>query len=86
MCINYGHVCRYVQNINFPLSKLWPGRLSTDNDTNDDDNTQRKIHDCTGSLAFMPNEAIKLLLVYVHVENVGRIPLGVNCNDPDIVP
>ena len=30
--------------------------LSTDDDTNDDDNTRRTIHDFTVSLAFVPDE------------------------------
>ena len=31
---------------------------NTNDDINDDDNTRRTIHDCVGSLAFMPNEPI----------------------------
>ena len=41
-------MCIHVQNMKFILSKLWPGRLPTDDDddVNDDNgNTQRTFHD-----------------------------------------
>ena len=61
MCIYLGHMCiKYVQNMKFLQSSLWPGGLSTD-DNNAENNRRRTIHDCVGSLAFMPNELIKLL-------------------------
>ena len=55
-------MCIYVQNMKFLWSNLWTGGLSTD-DNNDDDNdahddTRRTIHDCIGSLAWLPNEPI----------------------------
>ena len=37
MCIYWGHVCIYVQDIKFLWSNLWLRGLSTDNDNNDDD-------------------------------------------------
>ena len=55
------HMSKYVQDIKFQESKLRPGYLPTDNntnvdDTNDDDNTRQIIHNYIGSLAFMSNE------------------------------
>ena len=54
----------YVQNMKFLWSNLWTGGLSTDdnNDDNNDanDNTRWTIHDCIGSLAWLPNEPITL--------------------------
>ena len=51
----------------FLLLKLWTGGLSTDDNNeinNDNDETQRTIHDFIGSLALTPNEPIKS-----HTEN-----------------
>ena len=52
--------CAYTRGICAHMCKIWG--LSTD-DTNDDDNnanddTRRTIHDCIGSLAWLPNEPI----------------------------
>ena len=50
-------MCIYVQNMKFLSSNLRTGGLSTDNDANDANNdTWWTIHDCIGSLAWLPNE------------------------------
>ena len=46
----------HVQNMKFLWSNLWTEGLSTDDDNDD---TQQTIHDCIGSLAWLPNEPIK---------------------------
>ena len=66
MCIS-AYLCTCVQDMKFLWLNLWSGGASTDGDynANDDDNddTRRTIHDCMGSLAFMPNEQrMKLIL------------------------
>ena len=59
---NHGACASLHARYEVPQSKLWPGGLSTDSDTNenndanDEDKTRRTIHNCIGSLAFMPEE------------------------------
>ena len=68
MCIYWGYMCIYLQDIRFLWSMLSLGKLYTD-DTNDDDNDnddnndnndandkRRTNNDCIGSLACMQNE------------------------------
>ena len=59
-------MCIYVQNMKFLWSNLWMGGLSTDDDNDDNNNnndanddTWWTIHDCIGSLAWLPNEPMK---------------------------
>ena len=65
MCIYWGYMYMYLQDIKFLWAIQSLGQLYPDDDTNDDDNdntndddndTQWTNHDCIGSLECMPNE------------------------------
>ena len=55
--VSYCDILWADMHMEFLWSNLWPWGLSTDNGNNPD--TWRTIHDCTGYLAFMPNEQQK---------------------------
>ena len=54
------HNVHYFQDIQSFCDQACGQEVSTedDNNVNNDDGTQRTIHDCKGSLAFMPNEPV----------------------------
>ena len=74
MCIYWGYMYMYLQDMKFLWAMLSLGQLYTDDNTNDNDNddtndsdnnTWWTNHDCIGSLACMPNEPISIFGMYV---------------------